>query len=256
MTPVGTELTPADTDPIVQAQSALLAQPERGEGQQWARDELSDPIYREADMTLFERIGRAISDFFSDMLDSAAGIQSPVLTIVVVLAVIALIVLAVWWTRRSANVRLEHVAARQPVFRSQLDPVALRRTAAEAAAAEDWRLAVQDLVRAVFAEQANAQRIVIDRASTAQELAAASSAVLPRSADDFTQLAVLFDDVSFSGKRVTRDAWERAGALDGRITSGAPATASSTSAADSGSGTGLRSEAGDGQATGASGGGA
>lgn len=244
-------MIPAGTDPVTRAQSALLALPDRDEGQQWARDELSDPIYREADMTLFERIGRAITDFFSDMLDSAAGIESPVLTIVVVAAVIALIVLAVWWTRRAANVRLEHIAARQPVFRSQLDPVALRRTAAEAAAAEDWQLAVQDLIRAVFAEQANAQRIVIDRASTAQELAAASSAALPRSADDFTQLAALFDDVSFSGNRVTRDAWERAGALDARITTGEAAPTSSTGTAAS-----IGSVTGGGHATGTSGGGA
>ncbi|SMY12383.1 DUF4129 domain-containing protein [Brevibacterium jeotgali] len=254
MIPARTALTPADTGPT---EHALLAQPGRDEGQQWARDELSDPVYREADMTLFERIGRAISDFFSDMVDSAAGIESPALTIVVIVAVIALIVLAVWWARRGADVRLEHVAARQPVFRAQLDPVALRRTAAEAAAAEDWRLAVQDLVRAVFAEQANAQRIVIDRASTAQELAAASSAALPRSADDFSQLAVLFDDVSFSGHRVTRDAWERAGALDARITTGGPAPAGSVGlVAGIGSAAGDGSGAGDGRTTGTSGGGA
>lgn len=100
-------MIPAVIEPVTRAQSALLALPDRDEGQQWARDELSDPIYREADMTLFERIGRAITDFFSDMLDSAAGIESPLLTIVVVAAVIVLIVLAVWWTRRAANVRLE-----------------------------------------------------------------------------------------------------------------------------------------------------
>lgn len=101
---------PAGTDPLLpsqaQAQSALLAQPDRDEGQQWARDELSDPLYREADMTLFERIGRAISDFFADMLDSATGIESPALTIVLVLAVIALIVLAVWWTRRLSLIHI------------------------------------------------------------------------------------------------------------------------------------------------------
>lgn len=244
-------MIPRSTGPITHAQSALLAQPDRDEGQRWARDELSDPVYREADMTLFERIGRAITDFFSDLLDSAAGIESPVLTIVVVAAVIALIVLAVWWTRRAADVRLEHVAARQPVFRSQLDPVALRRTAAEAAAAEDWALAVQDLVRAVFAEQSKAQRIVIDRASTAQELAAASSAALPRSAAGFTALASLFDDVSFSGNRVTRDAWEHAGALDARITTGEPAQQDSAGLA-----AGVGSGPGDGHATGTSGGGA
>ena len=211
------------TDPLALGQSLTrpLAQPARDEGREWAREELSDPVYREADMSLFERIGRAINDFFSDMLESASRIESPALTIVIVAAVVALIVLAVWWTRRSAGVRLEHAAAREPVFRSQLDPVALRRTAAEAAAAEDWRLAVQDLIRAVFAEQATAQRIVIDRASTAQELATASGAALPGAAADFTALASLFDDVSFSGGRVTRAAWERAGALDARIATGA-----------------------------------
>ena len=67
------------------------------------------------------------------------------------------------------------------------------------------------------------QRIVIDRASTAQELAAASSAALPRAADAFTRLATLFDDVSFSGNRGHPHRVEDAGALDARITSDAPA---------------------------------
>ncbi|GAA4516011.1 DUF4129 domain-containing protein [Brevibacterium yomogidense] len=198
----------------------LLGQPSRDEGQQWARDELSDPIYREADMTLFERIGRAITDFFDDLFEAAAGIESPWLLAVVAVAVLAMVVLIVWWTRRSAGVRLEPTAPRQPVFRSELDPVALRRTSAEAAAAEDWRLAIQDLVRAVFAEQAAAKRIVIDRSSTAQELATASGAALPRSAGDFTRLASVFDEVSFSGSPVTREDWDRTRVLDSRITRG------------------------------------
>lgn len=202
----------------------LLAQPSRDEGQQWARDELSDPVYREADMTLFERIGRAISDFLDDLFEAATGIESPWLLAVVAVAVVAMVVLIVWWTRRSAGVRLESIAPRQPVFRSELDPVALRRTSAEAAAAEDWRLAIQDLVRAVFAEQAAAKRIVIDRSSTAQELAAASAAARPGSSTDFTDLAAVFDEVSFSGSAATRADWDRARDIDGRITRGQPAS--------------------------------
>lgn len=203
----------------------LLAQPSRDEGQQWARDELSDPIYREADMTLFERIGRAISDFFDDLTEAAFGIESPWLIAVVAVAVVAMVLLIVWWTRRSAGVRLEAIAPRQPVFRSELDPVALRRTSAEAAVAHDWRLAIQDLVRAVFAEQAAAKRIVIDRSSTAQELAGASAAARPRSSADFTRLASEFDEVSFSGSAATREDWDRACDLDSRITRGVASNA-------------------------------
>ena len=222
-------MTPFDVGPFTGMPAHdLLGQPSRDEGQQWARDELSDPIYREADMTLFERIGRAISDFLDDLVEAATGIESPWLLAVVVVAVLLVVGLIVWWTRRSAGVRLEPIAPRQPVFRSELDPVALRRTSAEAAAAEDWRLAVQDLVRAVFAEQAAAKRIVIDRSSTAQELAAASAAAVPRSSGDFTRLASVFDEVSFSGSTATREDWDRTRDLDARITRGSTSAGSST----------------------------
>lgn len=202
----------------------LLAQPSRDEGQEWARDELSDPIYQDADLTLFERIGRAISEFLDDLFSAAADIQSPWLIGVIILAILAMIALIVWWTRRSAGVRLESIAPRHAVFRSELDPSALRRTSAAAASAEDWRLAIQDLVRAVFAEQAVAKRITIDKSSTAQELAAAAGSARPQSAADFRKLASLFDAVSFSGDAVTREDWVRASDLDRRIAKGTQST--------------------------------
>src|SRR5699024_1028459 len=61
-------LSGRSTDPLALGQSLTrpLAQPARDEGREWAREELSDPVYREADMSLFERIGRAINDFFSE----------------------------------------------------------------------------------------------------------------------------------------------------------------------------------------------
>ena len=195
----------------------LAAQPSRDEGQQWARDELSDPVYQDADLTLFERIGRAITDFFDDLGRSVSSIDSPILFAALLVVILAAAGLIIWWARRGAGVRLEPTAPRTAVFRSELDPQKLRDAAHAAAEAGDWRLAVQELVRAVFADQAHAQRITIDRASTAQELATASAQALPASADAFTALASLFDEVSFSGATVEREDWESCRALDDRI---------------------------------------
>jgi hypothetical protein len=195
----------------------VAAQPNRDEGQQWARDELSDPVYQDADLTLFERIGRAIGDFFDDLGQSVSSIDSPILFAVLLVVIVAAAGLIIWWARRGAGVRLEPTAPRTAVFRSELDPQKLRDAAHAAAEAGDWRLAVQELVRAVFADQARVQRITIDRASTAQELATASAEALPASADSFTALAALFDEVSFSGARVAREDWESCRALDDRI---------------------------------------
>lgn len=185
---------------------AALAQPSREEGQRWAEEELSNPRYGEADVTLLERIGRAISDFVGDLVDGASRIEHPLLIVVVVLAVIALVVGIVWFTRRSAGVPLDRRPERAPVFEAEMDPAALRRTSAEAAAAGDWRRAVQDLVRAVFAEQGRAGRIALDRSSTAHELAAAAGAALPGSAAAFAGLGALFDAVSFSGEETGPEA--------------------------------------------------
>lgn len=203
--------------PLASASVRLLAQPSRDEGQQWARDELSDPDYQDADLTLFERIGRAVSDFFSDLGQSVAGIDSAVLFIVLCVVLIAVTVFIIWWVRRGAGVRLEPTAPRRAVFRSELDPRKLRSSAHTAAEAGDWRLAVQELVRAIFAEQADAHRITIDRASTAQELASAAGTARPQHAAGFTALAALFDEVSFSGGEVTRSDWDSCRALDDSV---------------------------------------
>src|SRR5699024_7368043 len=77
--------------------------------------------------------------------------------------------------------------------------------------------AVQELVRAIFAEQADAHRITIDRASTAQELASAAGTARPQHAAGFTALAALFDEVSFSGGEVTRSDWDSCRALDDSV---------------------------------------
>lgn len=209
----------------------LWAQPSRDEGQQWARDELSDSRYRGADLTWFERIGRAIRDFLDDLARGASGDGAPWLLAIAVVVVLVLIGLVLWWMRRTAGVRLEPTAPRRAVFRSELDPAALRRSAHAAATAEDWRLAIQELVRAVFADQAHARRITIDRASTAQELAAASGTALPRASGHFTRLAALFDEVAFSGAATTRDDWDRCCGLDERIRAGTPAEPGSAPAA-------------------------
>lgn len=198
-------------------QADLLSQPSREEGRRWAEEELSKTRYHEAETTLLERIGRAISEFFADLLDGVTRIEHPALIVVVILAVAALVVGIVWFTRRAAGVPLDRKPESAPVFYAEMDPEVLRRTSAEAAAARDWRRAVQDLVRAVFAEQSRAGRIAIDRSSTAHELAEAAGGAVPPAASAFAELGGLFDTVTFSGTATGPEAYDRARALDAAV---------------------------------------
>lgn len=206
-------------------------QPTAEEGRRWAEEELSKPRYSDADVSPLERLGRAIQRFFDRLFDSASTIESPLVPVLLVLALLAAAAFVIWRMRRGAGSTLEALSSRRAVFRSELDPQELRSAAERAAAAGDWRTAVQERIRAAFAELIAADLVDVAKATTAAELAAAGAAAVPQAAEACSGAGRLFDRVSFSGAEAVEADCRAAERLDAAITAAVASTRARTAEA-------------------------
>lgn len=197
-------------------QAAALA-PNRDEAREWASDELSKQEYQEADLTLLQRLGRAISDALDRLFSSATGVESPWLVIPVILVVLALIALIVWRVRRGSGGSLSDPRRSVSLLVPGLDPQEMRARAAVAARARDWNLAVQESVRALLADLDQAGAIEIGAASTASELTRAAAAARPAEAPDLRAAGTLFDSVTFGEGSAAESDYRWITALDERL---------------------------------------
>lgn len=193
--------------------------PSKSEGQQWADDELSNPAYRDADLTLLERIGRAINRFLSNLFDTAIDFNNPWLIIVFALVVAAIVGFFVWRANRGTG------DAFSPALfdRSELDglenPEEYRKRAAQAAQRGDWNLAVVETVRASMAHLAHTRTVDLTASATAHELALAAGEKLPELSADLIEASDLFDAVSFGQFEATEDHYTYVSDIDSRVRS-------------------------------------
>ncbi len=191
--------------------------PSRDEARKWATHELSDPDYGNSDVTFFGRIGRAVSQFFSELLAPLSDVNSPWLLVALLIVIAAVVALIVWRVRSGSGSALDPQLFARPVIEKGADPGALRASARAAAARSEWRRAVQDQLRAVMAQLAQRGEIDISAASTAAELAAAAGAARPAAAAELGAAGALFDAVTFGERQAQRTDYERLCVLDERM---------------------------------------
>ncbi|GAA4395109.1 DUF4129 domain-containing protein [Brevibacterium sp. R8603A2] len=194
--------------------------PDRDSAQRWAEEELSKQEYQEADLTLLQRLGAAISDFFSELTAPVADIRSVWLIVLVVLVVAALAVLVVWRVRRGSGGSLSDPYRPLAVLVPDVDPEELRARARAAAAAGDWTPAVQDATRALLVGLGRAEVIEVTTASTASELTTAAAAARPAEAGALHRVGRTFDDITFGTEAAAEADYERVRELDRRLTAG------------------------------------
>lgn len=209
--------------------------PERDEARRWAEKKLSEPEYRDADLSPLEKLGRAIDRFFDGLISSAAAIDSPWTLLVTAALIIGLVVLVIWRVRRGTSGGVD-LAAFDPAQRAEtINPQAFWDAAHAAAAGGDYTLAVQNGVRAIFAQFVSLSLIDMTAASTASELARAAASACPPAAADAHAAGALFDAVTFGEAHASAADWQDLLSRAERISaSGAgPALASTASGAGS-----------------------
>lgn len=194
--------------------------PDRDTARRWAEEELAKQEYQEADLTLLQRLGAAISEFLSGITAPIADIRSVWLIVLVVLVVLALAGLVVWRVRRGSGGSLSDPYRPLTVLVPDVDPEELRANARAAAAAGDWTLAVQEATRALLGALGRAEVIEVTTASTASELTAAAAAARPAESGELHRAGRTFDDITFGTETAAESDYTRIRDLDRRLTAG------------------------------------
>ncbi|WP_413335646.1 hypothetical protein ACH82I_04025 [Brevibacterium sp. GP-SGM9] len=196
---------------------------DRDTGREWVERELSKSEYSENDLTPLEQIGRWLEGVWESLLGAALRGNSPWLLLLVVIVVAGIIALIVWRVRRVGLRRTRvPLAAFDPVV-AVPEPEPWRRSAAAAAAAGDFRTAVVDQARAIFALLSLKQIVSLDSSSTASELSRTAGADLPEHASELRWVAEVFNELLFG------EASDDAGSGDATTTQHRPDPASNTS---------------------------
>lgn len=170
---------------------------DRDTAREAALRELSDPIYAEAEPSLWERIVTWIVDRLEQLLTTAGSLPGGYTWLVVFVVLLVLIAIAI---RLRVGKLARTGRARREVFDARTRTAAEHRAAAERALAEgDTATAIVERFRAIARELE--QRAVLEPQTgrTADELATQAAAALPDTADDLRAAARIFDDVYYGG---------------------------------------------------------
>lgn len=191
--------------------------PGRDVAREWARRELSDPVYAKARPGLLQRLVEWVIERLQSIDLSSSLVADPRTGIVLLVLVAALVVTVV--LLRTGRLRGPgRRASSEPVLADRtLDAAAYRARADEAAAAGRWADAVRERFRAVV--RALEERVVLDErpGRTADEAASEAAAALPALAGELAAGARVFDDVCYGDRTATSEHDARLRELDAAV---------------------------------------
>ncbi|KQX70101.1 hypothetical protein ASD06_02445 [Angustibacter sp. Root456] len=191
--------------------------PTRDVAREWARRELSDPVYAKARPGLLQRFVEWVIERLQGIDVSSSLVADPRTGLVLLVLVVVLVVTVV--LLRTGRLRGPgRRASSEAVFSGRaLDAAAYRARADEAAHAGRWADAVRERFRAVV--RSLEERVVLDErpGRTADEAAAEAAAALPSLADELAAGARLFDDVCYGDRTATPEHDARLRRLDDAV---------------------------------------
>jgi len=192
--------------------------PSSPEAQDWLRGELAKPEYQAAKPTWFDLASKAVQDWLGSLLNGPTGDAGPVLLAVVVLVVLGLIIAAFLIFGRP-RVNRRTAAGRRALFGADDTRSAdeLRRSAAAAAQAHDWVLAIEEQFRAVAVGMDERTLVTVTPGTTATEFAARAAQVAPAEAEPLREAAKAFDEVRYLDRTGSESGYQQLVALDGRL---------------------------------------
>ncbi|HEX3005575.1 MAG TPA: DUF4129 domain-containing protein [Angustibacter sp.] len=190
--------------------------PGRDLAREWARRELSDPVYAKARPGLLQRLVEWVIERLQGIhvSSSLTDPRTGVVLLVVLVALVVTVVLLRTGRLRGPGRR----AASETVFAGRpLDAEGYRARADEAAATGRWADAVRERFRAVV--RSLEERAVLDErpGRTADEAAAEASAALPSLAGELAAGARLFDDVCYGDRTASAEHDRRLRDLDDAV---------------------------------------
>ncbi|MDN3496414.1 DUF4129 domain-containing protein [Planococcus sp. APC 4015] len=204
--------------------SAIPLVPDGDEAREWAERELSDPVYREAEPTLLDRIARAVADFIGGLFETEVDGQWGLLLALLAAAIVVVIIVAaflVWGLPRSTR-RVPPPTATLFGDADARSSAELRAAATAQAAAGEWEEAIVLRFRALA--RALTERGVVETppGTTVHGFARAAGRAFPASTDALEAAAAAFDDVRYLRRRGTSGLYARVVDVDDAIADASP----------------------------------
>ncbi len=187
-----------------------------------AQHELNKPIYSKGSAR--EQLVDWINEALYRLLQKVSSIPGGWLTAAVLLVFLAVaVVVAVHLLRRTMRTNR---GGDYQLFEAALLTAAQHRATAESYAAEsNWSAAIRHRLRAVARQLEETGALTAAPGRTANELARDAGAVLPHLADELSQAATAFNDVTYGEQPGTQAAYQMIVDLDDHLRSRASAVA-------------------------------
>jgi hypothetical protein len=190
--------------------------PDGDEAREWAERELAKPVYAEAEPTLFDRIARAVGEFFERLFGTQLdGPWGSTFALIAAIVVVVLIVGAflVWGMPRAT--RRSRIAVAELFGEADARPAAELRAAAEAhAARSEWDAAIVLRFRALARGLAERGVVETPPGATVHGFARRAGRAFPTRAEALEAAAVAFDDVRYLRRPGTAELYRRIAAVD------------------------------------------
>jgi len=189
---------------------------DRDGAHQLAQDELNKPIYPHP--SLSEKVGHWINHILYRMLEASSHVPGGWFTTTVLLILLAVaVVIAVHVARKT--LRTNRRGDSQLFEATQLTAAQHRATAEGYAAEGNWAAAIRHRLRAVARELEEAGVLNPTPGRTANELARDAGVALPHLADELSQAATAFNDVTYGEQPGTPAAYQMIADLDDHLRS-------------------------------------
>ena len=192
--------------------------PDAPEATQWLIDELSKPQYQAAQPTLFDRIAKAVSDWLNSLqLGSAEGPPALGLGVIILIVVAALVVAFLIFGLPRLNRRSRAEIGGLFGTDDTRSAAELRASAARAAAAGDFTVAVEEAFRGLARGLTERTIVTTSPGTTAQDFSRRAATAFPAAGGELADGAALFDGVRYLDRPADRAGYDRIVALDRKL---------------------------------------
>lgn len=196
--------------------------PDTPEALRWLRAELALPEYEAAKPTWFDRLSKSIADWLGSLRLPAGDEVSQ--WGAVALVVIVIIALAVaFWFFGMPRLRRRSTVTESLFGTTETRTAAMLRTDGHLAAeADDYRLAIQEIFRALARGLEERTLVEMTPGTTAHGFARQASAAFPGFAGDLEKAARGFEDVRYLGAAASRADYDEIAGLEQALRTRSP----------------------------------
>lgn len=211
-------MIPALAVALPAAVADVPVEPGADEAREWMIGELSKAPYQAAQPTWFDLLSQAIGDWFASLrVPDGSGLGGLIPLIGVVIVVVVLVVVFLVYGRPRLNRRSRAEIGGLFGTDDTRSAAELRASAARAAAAGDYTVAVEEAFRGLARGLTERTIVTTSPGTTAQDFSRRAGTSFPAARGELADGAALFDGVRYLDRPADRAGYDRIVGLDRRL---------------------------------------